>query len=90
MRPDEDYLSAYTSGTKGADMALKITRTNNAELIARKKELEQDLQNIAYASTEGAALTMRDVRDLASLGLLSREERALYDELRRIELLLRK
>lgn len=71
-------------------MALKITRTNSAELIARKKELERDLQDIACAFTEGAALTMRDVRDLASLGLLSREERALYDELRRTELLLRK
>lgn len=71
-------------------MALVIKRTNNAALTARKAELERDLMGIDYATTEGAPLTLNDVRDLASLGLLSFEERALYDELRRIELLLRK
>ncbi len=71
-------------------MNLKITRTNNSRLAARRKELEQDLRNIGYAMTGGVPLTMNDVRDLATLGLLSRGERALYDEFRRIELLLRR
>ncbi|PIS67631.1 hypothetical protein AZH46_02395 [Corynebacterium striatum] len=41
-----------------------------------------------YSSIEGQPITRRDLRDLASMGCLTLEERELYDELRRVEMML--
>ncbi|QGU03028.1 hypothetical protein CKALI_10895 [Corynebacterium kalinowskii] len=68
-------------------MPLTIRRTNNAQLRERKSDILSRFIS-EYSAIEGSALTERDLRDLASMGRLSTEERALYDELRRIDLLL--
>lgn len=68
-------------------MTSVIRLTNNDELKLRKEELTHQLTN-TYSAIEGDPITRRDLRDLASMGCLSLEERRLYDELRRIEMLL--
>ncbi|WIM67621.1 hypothetical protein QP027_11130 [Corynebacterium breve] len=69
-------------------MKFKVQSYSNAELEDRRRQLTEDLVSSEYAAIEGAPLTLRDIRDLASLGLLSEAERKIYDELRRVELLL--
>lgn len=68
-------------------MPISIHRTNNAKLRERKSAIVGHLRD-RCATAEGAPITERDLRYLASMGRLSTDERALYDELRRIELLL--
>ncbi|MCQ9343488.1 hypothetical protein [Corynebacterium kozikiae] len=41
-----------------------------------------------YSEIEGAPITRKDLSDLADMGCLSADERDLYDELRRVEMLL--
>lgn len=68
-------------------MIIHIKHTNNAELRDRKEAVVKELSD-AYASIEGAPLTMRDIKELGELGCLSSNERNLYDELLQIEVLL--
>ncbi|AKK07320.1 hypothetical protein CMUST_15155 [Corynebacterium mustelae] len=68
-------------------MKLEFKRTNNAELAHQKQRLIKELTS-EYSKVEGAPMTRSDLNDLASLGLLSVAERKLYDELRRVEMLL--
>lgn len=68
-------------------MELIINRRNSKELASRRDELSQELID-AYTSAEGLPITRQDLRDLASMGCLSDTERNLYDELRRIEMML--
>lgn len=68
-------------------MTSAIRLTDNNELKLRKEELTNQLTD-AYSAIEGEPITRRDLRVLASMGCLSLEERRLYDELRRIEMLL--
>lgn len=68
-------------------MSLTISRTNNSELQTRRNMLTHQLVD-KYSSIEGQPITRRDLRDLASMGCLTLEERELYDELRRVEMML--
>lgn len=68
-------------------MKLIVNRRNSNELAARREQLSRQLTN-AYESAEGLPITRQDLRDLASMGVLSDSERDLYDELRRIEMML--
>lgn len=68
-------------------MPFTVNRTNTAELNNRKADLTKRLVE-QYAAIEGQPITRRDLRDLASMGCLSIEERNLYDELRRVEMML--
>ncbi|MFS0283131.1 hypothetical protein ACL1FI_05785 [Corynebacterium striatum] len=68
-------------------MSLTINRTNNSELQTRRKMLTHQLVD-KYSSIEGQPIIRRDLRDLASMGCLTLEERELYDELRRVEMML--
>lgn len=68
-------------------MSLTINRTNNSELNRRKAHLTKRLVS-RYSSVEGQPITRRDLRDLASMGCLTVDERELYDELRRVEMML--
>lgn len=68
-------------------MSIVIRRTNNEQLRSRKEDLFEKL-GIGYLQLEGAPLTREDLADLARLGCLSVNERDLYDELRRVEMLL--
>lgn len=68
-------------------MSLTIRRHTPEDLYRRHDELSRQLTS-AYSSVEGAPISLRDLRDLASMGCLSTEERELYDELRRVEMML--
>lgn len=68
-------------------MSVTINRHTPEDLRNRRDELAKQLTN-AYSSVEGAPITRRDLRDLASMGCLTTAERELYDELRRVEMML--
>lgn len=68
-------------------MALKIDRKNSEQLRRRGRELSDELIS-RYSEIEGAPITRKDLSDLADMGCLSADERDLYDELRRVEMLL--
>lgn len=68
-------------------MALTIRRTNNKELQERKQQIVRELCPDGFAE-EYLAENIRRLRDLAAAGAMSLSERALYDELRRVEMLL--
>ena len=68
-------------------MSFTVNRTNSEELNDRKADLTKRLVE-QYAAIEGQPITRRDLRDLASMGCLSIVERNLYDELRRVEMML--
>lgn len=68
-------------------MRLTMKRTNTAELKTRRAALTQRLVD-GYSSVEGRPITRRDLRDLASMGCLTVDERQIYDELRRVEMML--
>ncbi|SES13331.1 hypothetical protein [Corynebacterium cystitidis] len=69
-------------------MQFTINSFSSDELQRRRHDLIEELVSAEYAATGGAPLSMQDIHDLASLGLLSVNERKAYDELRRVELLL--
>ena len=68
-------------------MPLFINRTNNSELETRRVALIKQLVDRCF-SNEGQPVTRRDLRELACTGCLTVYERELYDELRRVEMLL--
>ena len=68
-------------------MALTIERKNSEELRRRRRELT-DVLIARFSEIEGAPMTRQDLKDVAIRGWLSPEERDLYDELRRVEMLL--
>lgn len=68
-------------------MPITINRTTDKELRTRKQELIHELEK-TYEHEGPHPMNYRDLRDLASLGCLSRVERKLYDELRRVQILL--
>lgn len=64
-------------------MALTMRITNTEALRARHDELLHALEAVV-----GENLSSEDLRMLAESGRFSKAERALYDELRRVELML--
>lgn len=64
-------------------MALTMRITNTEALRARHDELLYALE-----AAVGENLSSEDLRMLAESGRFSKAERALYDELRRVELML--
>lgn len=68
-------------------MALTIERKNSEELRRRRRELT-DVLIARFSEIEGAPMTRQDLKDVAARWWLSPEERDLYDELRRVEMLL--
>lgn len=68
-------------------MALTIERKNSEELRRRRRELT-DVLIARFSEIEGAPMTRQDLKDVAAREWLSPEERDLYDELRRVEMLL--
>lgn len=65
-------------------MQLELQRTNDAELTARKRRLLSKLEAL-LGENEVAS---EKLRFLADSGSLTQQERALYDELRRVKILL--
>lgn len=65
-------------------MQLKLQRTNDAELTARKLSLLSELE----ASLGEKDAAPEKLRVLADSGSLTQQERAIYDELRRVKILL--
>lgn len=70
-------------------MALVIKRTNTAELSRRRDEVLNELVSM-FEDTNSGAVSREDLAQYALQGYFSVEERRLYDELRRIEMLLEK
>ncbi|WBT08881.1 hypothetical protein PAB09_00535 [Corynebacterium sp. SCR221107] len=68
-------------------MVLTIERKNSEELRRRRRELT-DVLIARFSEIEGAPMTRQDLKDVAARWWLSPEERDLYDELRRVEMLL--
>ena len=68
---------------KEVAVALTMRITNTEALCARHDELLHALE-----AAIGENLSSEDLRMLADSGRFSTEERALYDELRRVELML--
>ena len=64
-------------------MTLKMRVTDSRSLRRRREELMH-----VFCDAAGGPLTTEELSDLAAAGRLSPEERGLYDELRRVELLL--
>jgi len=65
-------------------MQLELKRTNDAELSARKRSLLSELE--ALLGEKDAA--PENLRVLADSGALTQQERAIYDELCRVKILL--
>lgn len=65
-------------------MQLELQRTNDAELTARKRRLLSKLEAL-LGENEVAS---EKLRFLADSGSLTQQERAIYDELRRVKILL--
>lgn len=65
-------------------MALEIKTTNNAELLQKKRDCLAALRQ----STSLPSADFEDLARLAHAGMLDREERALYDELSIVLMLL--
>ena len=65
-------------------MALEIKTTNNVELLQKKQDRLADLRR----STRLPDAEVEDLARLAHSGMLDRAERALYDELSMVLLLL--
>lgn len=68
-------------------MPLIINRTNNSELETRRIALIKQLVD-RLSFNEGEPITRSDLGKLACAGSLTVYERELYDELRRVEMLL--
>ncbi|AHI22641.1 hypothetical protein [Corynebacterium vitaeruminis] len=68
-------------------MNIEIRRTNNRELEMRRDTLTKRLFS-AIADDGAPDFSLEDVREMSASGMMSVEERKLYDELRRVELLL--
>ena len=68
-------------------MPLFINRTNNSELETRRISLIKQLVD-RLSFNEGESITRSDLGELACTGCLTVYERELYDELRRVEMLL--
>ena len=68
-------------------MPLIINRTNNSELETRRVALLKQLVN-RCSFNKREPVTRSDLGELACTGSLTVYERELYDELRRVEMLL--
>lgn len=68
-------------------MPLFINRTNNSELETRRVALMKQLVD-RLSFNEGEPITRSDLGELACAGSLTVYERELYDDLRRVEMLL--
>lgn len=68
-------------------MTITINRHTTEELKTRRKEIYKTFEDSGYRR-EGGPMTKKDLRDLVVMGVLSTDERRLYDELSRIESLL--
>lgn len=58
-------------------MAVEIKTTNNEELLQKKRDYLATLR----ASTRQPSASLEDLQALAHSGMLDRSERALYDDL---------
>ena len=65
-------------------MPVEIKTTNTKELLQKK----QDRLSALRASTQLPSAEIEELEDLAHSGMLDVRERALYDELRRVLILL--
>jgi len=65
-------------------MQVELQRTNDAELTARKRSLLSELE----ASLGEKDAAPENLRVLADSGSLAQQERDIYDELRRVKILL--
>ena len=74
-------------GRGGKHMKLEIKRTNSKRLQERKRQLVGQLC-AGNAPEDRLAQNIEHLRRVATAGEMSLEERALYDELRRVEMLL--
>ncbi|MCT2338043.1 MULTISPECIES: hypothetical protein [Corynebacterium] len=65
-------------------MQLELQRTNDAELTARKRSLLSKLEALLGEND----VAPENLQFLADSGSLTLQERAIYDELRRVKILL--
>ncbi|WPF66858.1 MULTISPECIES: hypothetical protein [unclassified Corynebacterium] len=67
---------------------LKFQRVTDEQLREHRRVLEAKLDVASYLGVEGESLSYRDLYDLANLGILTEEDRVIYDRLLQIEFML--